>query len=77
MRCEFIKTILMRIWRVREMIAFIEADNWYLARTRGGHRQYKHPVKKGTVTIPGKLSDDLAPGTSKSILIQANLLQTL
>ncbi|WP_248277379.1 type II toxin-antitoxin system HicA family toxin [Brasilonema octagenarum] len=38
----------------------IENDGWYLARTRG-HREYKHLTKSGLVTVPGKLSDDLAP----------------
>jgi predicted RNA binding protein YcfA (HicA-like mRNA interferase family) len=33
----------------------------------------KHPTKKGKVTVPGKLSDDLDPNTAKSILIQAGL----
>jgi predicted RNA binding protein YcfA (HicA-like mRNA interferase family) len=59
--------------KVREALRMIEADGWYLARTRGSHRQYKHPSKRGLVTVPGKLSDDLAPGTLNSILKQADL----
>ncbi|MDR0572426.1 MAG: type II toxin-antitoxin system HicA family toxin [Tannerella sp.] len=39
----------------------------------GSHRQYRHPTKRGRVTIPGKLSDDLLPGTANSILRQAGL----
>jgi len=46
-------------------------DGWYLARTRGSHRQFKHPAKSGLVTVSGKPSDDLAPGTLNSILKQA------
>ena len=38
-----------------------------------GHRQYKHPEKQGRVTIPGKLSKELPPGTERSILRQAGL----
>jgi predicted RNA binding protein YcfA (HicA-like mRNA interferase family) len=38
------------------------------------HRQFRHPAKKGTVTIPGKSSDDLPPNTAKSILKQAELI---
>ncbi|MHC5831363.1 MAG: type II toxin-antitoxin system HicA family toxin, partial [Nostoc sp.] len=34
------------------------ADGWYLDRTKGSHRQFKHPDKPGLVTVPGKLSDD-------------------
>jgi len=55
------------------VIKLIEEDGWYLARTRGSHRQFKHPTKSGLVTIAGKPSDDLAPGTSNSILKQAQL----
>lgn len=59
--------------KVREAIRLLVADGWYLARTRGSHRQYKHPEKSGTVTIAGRMSKDLAPGTWKSILRQAGL----
>lgn len=55
------------------MIHLIEEDGWVLARTRGSHRQFKHPVKKGLVTVAGKPSDDLAKGTLNSILKQAGL----
>jgi predicted RNA binding protein YcfA (HicA-like mRNA interferase family) len=59
--------------KVRDAIQLIEQDGWHLARTRGSHRQYKHSTKPGLVTIPGKPSDDLAPGTFNSILKQAGL----
>jgi predicted RNA binding protein YcfA (HicA-like mRNA interferase family) len=59
--------------KVRETIRLIEDDGWYLVATRGSHRQYKHPSKPGRVTIAGKPSDDLAPGTRNSILKQAGL----
>jgi predicted RNA binding protein YcfA (HicA-like mRNA interferase family) len=62
--------------KVKEAIAIIENDGWYLVRTRGSHRQYKHPIKSGLVTIAGKLSDDLASGTANSILKQAQLKAT-
>jgi predicted RNA binding protein YcfA (HicA-like mRNA interferase family) len=58
---------------VRDVIRLIEADNWHLVATRGSHRQYKHAVKTGRVTIAGKPSDDVAPGTLNSILKQAGL----
>lgn len=58
---------------VRTLIRMIEEDGWVLARTRGSHRQYKHPGKPGLVTVPGHPSDDLAPGTLNSILKQAGL----
>ena len=59
--------------KVREAIRLIEDDGWVLVATRGSHRQYKHAAKPGRVTIPGKPSDDLAPGTLNSILKQAGL----
>ena len=59
--------------KVKEIIKIIEQDGWFLARTRGSHRQYKHPTKSGLVTVPGKFSADLAPGTTESILKQAGL----
>ncbi|MDQ4074875.1 MAG: type II toxin-antitoxin system HicA family toxin [Chloroflexota bacterium] len=59
--------------KVREVLARLEADGWYLARTRGSHRQLKHPTKPGTVTVAGKASLDLPPGTLNSILKQAGL----
>lgn len=58
---------------VREAIQTVERDGWFIARTTGSHRQFKHPVKPGLVTIAGKPSDELAPGTANSILKQAGL----
>jgi predicted RNA binding protein YcfA (HicA-like mRNA interferase family) len=59
--------------KIREVIRLIEADGWYRVKARGGHRQYKHPLKRGRVTIVGKPNDDLAPGTLNSVLKQAGL----
>jgi predicted RNA binding protein YcfA (HicA-like mRNA interferase family) len=59
--------------KVREVIALVEADGWYLARTRGDHRQYKHPMKPGRVTVSGHRNDDVHPKTLNSILTQAGL----
>ena len=59
--------------KIRAVIRLLERDGWYLARTRGSHRQYKHPEKRGLVTVAGKPSDELAPGTLNSILKQAGL----
>jgi len=59
--------------KVREVIRRLEGDGWYLLRTKGSHRQFKHPTKRGRVTVPGKSNDDLAPGTLKSIWTQAQL----
>jgi predicted RNA binding protein YcfA (HicA-like mRNA interferase family) len=59
--------------KVGEILRLLQADGWYLVATRGSHRQFKHADKLGRVTVPGKPSDDLAPGTMNSILKQAGL----
>jgi predicted RNA binding protein YcfA (HicA-like mRNA interferase family) len=59
--------------KVRDVINMLEQDGWYLDRTRGSHRQFKHVAKSGLVTVPGKLGDDLGAGTLNSILKQAGL----
>jgi len=43
----------MKIWKVREIIGYIEADGWYFVAQKGSHRQFKHKIKPGRVTIPG------------------------
>ena len=58
---------------VRDAIRLVEADGWRRVRTRGSHRQYKHPPKRGTVTIAGNGNRDVAAGTWNSILKQAGL----
>lgn len=60
----------MKVW---DVIRLIQDDGWRLHSQRGSHRQYKHPVKPGRVTIPGKPGDDLHPKTLASILRQAQI----
>lgn len=59
--------------KVRAAIKMIEKDGWFIVRTRGSHRQFKHETKSGLVTIAGKLSDELAPDTLNSVFKQAGL----
>ncbi|HEX6797857.1 MAG TPA: type II toxin-antitoxin system HicA family toxin [Ktedonobacterales bacterium] len=59
--------------KVREAIKRIEADGWYIVVIRGDHRQFKHPTKRGRVTVAGRLNDDLHPRTLASIFKQAQL----
>lgn len=56
----------------RELVKIIEADGWDLVATKGSHRQFKHGIKKGRVTIPHP-KKDLPQQTVKSILKQAGL----
>nr|WP_283774308.1 type II toxin-antitoxin system HicA family toxin [Histophilus somni] len=55
-----------------QIIKMLKADGWYLVGTTGSHHQFKHPTKKGRVTVqhPKK---DLKKGTENSILKQAGL----
>ena len=66
--------------KVSEVLKMLEKDVWYILRTKGSHRQLKHPIKSGLIkypiksgliTIPGKLSSDIPKGTPGSIMRQA------
>jgi predicted RNA binding protein YcfA (HicA-like mRNA interferase family) len=59
--------------KVSDVLRMLQGDGWYLHSTRGSHRQFKHPVKPGRVTLAGKPGDDLASGTLNSILMQSGL----
>jgi predicted RNA binding protein YcfA (HicA-like mRNA interferase family) len=59
--------------KVTELIRLLEDDGWYLARTKGSHRQYKHPRKPGLVTVAGKPGAEIPRGTLNSALKQAGL----
>jgi predicted RNA binding protein YcfA (HicA-like mRNA interferase family) len=63
--------------KVRDVIARLERDGWYLHRTKGSHRQFKHPKKPGIVTVAGKPSVDIPIGTLKNIWRQAQLDEDL
>jgi len=59
--------------KVRDVIRIIEDDGWRFHSQKGSHRQYVHPTKKGRVTVPGKLGDDLSKPTLASVFKQAKL----
>jgi predicted RNA binding protein YcfA (HicA-like mRNA interferase family) len=59
--------------KVRDVIRLLETSGWINVAQKGSHRQFRHPNKPGKVTVPGKMSEDLAVGTLKSILRQAGL----
>lgn len=54
------------------LISLIKKDGWYLVRTKGSHHHFKHPFKKGIVTIPHP-KKDIPKGTVNSIFKQAGL----
>jgi len=51
----------------------LERDGWALVRTKGSHRQFRHPVKPGTVTVAGKPGVDMPRGTLNAVMKQAGL----
>ena len=59
--------------KVSELLRLLEKDGWLVVRQRGSHRQLHHGTKPGTVTIAGKPSIDVPPGTLNSALKQAGL----
>ncbi len=59
--------------KYRQIVKMIQDDGWYLDRTRGSHKQFKHPTKPGIVTIAGKPNEDASKGTLNNILKQADL----
>lgn len=62
--------------KVREIIKLLKNDGWYEVEQKGSHRHYKHPTKKGKITVPiHSPNTELTPRTEKSILNQANLVK--
>jgi predicted RNA binding protein YcfA (HicA-like mRNA interferase family) len=59
--------------KVKDVIKLLEQDGWQLVRTKGSHRQLKHPIKQGTVTVSGHPNIEIPPGTLNSIFKQAGL----
>jgi predicted RNA binding protein YcfA (HicA-like mRNA interferase family) len=59
--------------KVREIIGELEEDGWLQTRQVGSHHQFRHPSKPGTVTVPGRMGDELAKGTVGSFVRQAGL----
>lgn len=59
--------------KVKDLIKVLEEDGWFLVKTKGSHRQFKHPTKSGKVTVAGKPSVEVLPGTLNAILKQSGL----
>lgn len=56
----------------REFIRMLERNGWYEVACKGSHHQFKHPTKKGRVTVPHPTKDfDIK--TWNSMLKQAGL----
>ena len=61
----------MKAYKVIDVLRILRKDGWYLDRIKGDHRQFKHPTKKGLVTVNGKESDVLSQKLLNSIWKQA------
>ena len=65
---------MKQTFKVHEIIAILISQGWYLDRHNGtSHRQFKHPVIRRTVTVDGKLSQDVSIGNLKSMERQSGL----
>ena len=53
--------------KVREVAAALERNGWTLVRQRGSHRHYRHPDVPFVITLAGKASTTVPPGTLGSI----------
>ena len=62
----------MRSYSSREVLKILKDNGWYEVGCDGDHHQFKHPKKKGRVTLshPRK---DIPVGTLKSIAKQAGV----
>ena len=56
----------------KDLMKLLKQDCWYLDRVKGSHYQFKHPTKKGLVTLPHPRKD-LPQKTVESIFRQAGL----
>jgi predicted RNA binding protein YcfA (HicA-like mRNA interferase family) len=56
----------------REVIKELEKGGWYEVNQVGSHKQFRHPEKKGRVTVPHP-KRDLPIGTLKSIEKKAGI----
>jgi len=65
---------MKKVFKVKEVIKILEGLGWYIDRQHGtSHRQFKHPTIRRTVTVNGKLSDDIWIENLKSIEKQAGI----
>lgn len=56
----------------REIISALQRDGWVEVAQKGSHVQFKHPTKKGRITLPHPRRD-VPRGTLKSIERQSGL----
>lgn len=57
--------------KIRRILRLIQDDGWELERTRGSHMLFRHPWKRGSVTVPNH--SELCIKTVRSVLRQAQI----
>jgi len=62
----------MKSYSSTQIIRLLQKDGWYRVDTVGDHHQFKHPTKKGKVTVTHPVKD-IPLKTVKSIFSQAGL----
>lgn len=50
--------------KIRDVLQQPREAGWQQVQQTGSHRQFKHPVHPGRVTVAGKPGDDVAPARS-------------
>lgn len=61
---------MRKTYHSREIIYLLKEDGWQLVRIKGAHHQFKHPSKKGLVTVQHPVKD-LSAFVLQSIFKQA------
>ena len=54
-----------------DIIKQLKNHGWFIHNIRGSHYQFKHPDKKGKITVPHP-KKDIPIGTLRNIFKQAN-----
>jgi len=59
--------------KTRKLIELLQSNGWFQVRMKGSHRQFRHSILPGTITISGKPNVDVPLGTLNTILKQAGI----
>ena len=73
LRSSMVEGIALKSYSSREVIALLKVDGWYEYGCEGDHWQFKHPTKKGKVTVTHPKKDIPLP-TLKSIMRQSGVI---
>lgn len=64
------RTVMMKRYKVKDIIKMLSREGWYLSKQRGSHRWFRHPTKKGKVTANRKPNETLGQEILNSIFKQ-------